>query len=231
MEHSAICKSGMFEERTKLPCRGTQSELEKEGARYLTTGPFKREGAEIVIDYMALERSDGMLYFWKRIRPLEEKFTIHGEFSGIRYGMSDELKGTFNEYFSSVREKYFGKEAKRRILLGTFMRMAGYRDAYYIKALKLRTLITDEFKKILKNYDLILTPTMPILPPKFSEIEKLSALENYMSDALTVGPNLCGLPMISVPVKKNKSIGLHFISDHLQENKIISAGDFYERIR
>ena len=111
------------------------------------------------------------------------------------------------------------------------MRMAGYRDAYYIKALKLRTLITNEYKKLFKNFDLILTPTMPILPPKFTDIEKLSVIENYMCDILTTGPNLCGFPMISVPVQKNKMIGMHFIADHLQENKIISIGDFYERIR
>ncbi len=152
------------------------------------------------------------------------------KFCGIRYGMSKELKGNFNEYFSNVRENYFGKEAKRRILLGTFMRMAGYREAYYIKALKLRTLITNEYKKLFKNFDLILTPTMPILPPKFTEIEKLSPVENYMCDILTTGPNLCGFPMISVPVKKDKPIGLHFIADHLQENKIISIGDFYQLI-
>jgi aspartyl-tRNA(Asn)/glutamyl-tRNA(Gln) amidotransferase subunit A len=160
-----------------------------------------------------------------------EALTNLAKYCGIRYGMSKELKGTFNEYFSFVRDEFIGKEVKRRILLGTFMRMAGYRDAYYIKALKLRSLITQEYKRLFKEFDVLLTPTMPILPPKFSEIEKLSPIENYMCDILTTGPNLSGLPMISVPVKKNRAVGMHFIADHLQENKIISVGDFYERVR
>ena len=189
--------------------------LEKEGIKYKEVS-FKLSSLVLPVYY---------------IIAMCEASTNLAKYSGIRYGMTKELKGTFNEYFSSVRESYLGKEAKRRILLGTFMRMAGYREAYYIKALKLRSMITQEYKKLFKEFDVLLTPTMPILPPKFSEIAKLSPVENYMSDILTTGPNLCGLPMISVPVKKNRMVGMHFIADHLQENKIINIGDFYERIR
>ncbi len=205
---------------------GINKKVEKE----FWNGVKKLESNDIKCEEVSFKLNDIVLPTYYIIAMCEASTNL-AKYCGIRYGMSKELKGNFNEYFSSVREEFIGKEAKRRILLGTFMRMAGYRDAYYIKALKLRTLITNEYKKLFQKYDLILTPTMPILPPKFFEIEKLSAVENYMCDILTTGPNLCGLPMLSVPVKKDKPIGLHFIADHLQENKIISIGDFYERIR
>ena len=205
---------------------GINNEVEKE----FWSGVKKLENKGIKYDEVSFSLTDVFIPTYYIIA-MSEASTNLAKYSGIRYGASDELKGTFNEYFSHVRSNNFGKEAKRRILLGTFMRMAGYRDAYYIKALKIRSLIINEYKKLLKNYDVLLIPTMSILPPKFSEIEKLSPVETYMSDLLTVGPNLAGMPMISVPVKKDKPIGMHFIADHLQENKIIQMGDFYERIR
>ncbi len=207
-------------------CSGLNKNVEKE----FWNGVKKLEDNGIKTKEVSFKSSDLCLSTYYIIAMCEASTNL-AKYCGIRYGMSKELKGTFNEYFSSIREEFLGKEAKRRILLGTFMRMAGYREAYYIKALKLRTLITQEFKKLFKEFDVLLTPTMPILPPKFSDIKKLTPLENYMSDVLTVGPNLCGFPMISVPVLKNKPVGLHFIADHLQENKIISIGDFYERVR
>lgn len=205
---------------------GINLEVEKE----FWEGVKKLESNGLKYKEISFKLSDLVLPCYYIIAMCEASTNL-AKFSGIRYGMAKELKGNFNEYFSSVRESYFGKETKKRILLGTFMRMAGYRDAYYIKALKLRSLITQEYKKLFKEFDVLLTPTMPILPPKFAEIEKLSTVENYMCDILTTGPNLSGLPMISVPVKKDRTVGMHFIADHLQENKIISIGDFYERIR
>ena len=107
--------------------------------------------------------------------------------------------------------------------------MAGYRDAYYLKAAKIRRLIIEEYKKLFKKYDLLVSPTMPVIAPKFDEIKKLTPLENYMMDILTVGPNLAGLPHITVPVKKDKMpIGLMLIGDHLEEKKIIEIGSVLE---
>jgi len=105
-----------------------------------------------------------------------EASTNLAKYCGMRYGAAEKLEGNFNEYFSKTRSNNLGEEAKRRIMLGTFARMSGYRDAYYIKALKIRTQIIDEYKKHFKKYDALLSPTVPILPPKFSEIEKLTPL-------------------------------------------------------
>ena len=160
-----------------------------------------------------------------------EASTNLAKFSGIRYGAEEEVEGTFNEYFSKVRTKYFGKEAKRRILLGTFARMAGYRDQYYMKALKVRTLVIEDFKKAFKKVDVLVAPTMPVIAPKFSEIEKLTPLENYAMDILTVAPNLAGIPMLSVPCGKVNSmpVGLHIMGDHLKEKNILKVGYLLEK--
>jgi len=160
-----------------------------------------------------------------------EASTNLAKFCGMRYGASEPIKGSFNEYFSKVRSDYFNDESKRRIIIGTFARMAGYRDAYYIKAAKVRTKIIEEYKKAFKKVDLLVSPTMPFVAPKFKEIEKLSPLQNYMADILTVGPNLAGLPHISIPIGFNKDkmpIGLMLIADHLQEEKLIQAGNKLE---
>jgi aspartyl-tRNA(Asn)/glutamyl-tRNA(Gln) amidotransferase subunit A len=145
--------------------------------------------------------------------------------SGLRYGIEDEKKGkSFRQYFSEIRSKNFSEEAKRRILLGTFARMTGYRDAYYIKASKIRTLIIEEYKKVFNHYDIILTPTMPVCSPKFSEIEKMTPLEHYMMDILTVGANLAGMPHGTVPFgeKDEMPIGIMGTADHCKEEKLLS---------
>src|SRR3989338_2635522 len=153
-----------------------------------------------------------------------EASTNLAKYCGMRYGASEPVKGSFNEYFSEVRSKYFNEESKRRIMIGTFARMAGCRDAYYIKAAKVRTKIIEEYKKAFRKFDALVSPTMPITAPKFEEIERLTPLQNYMMDILTVGPNLAGLPHISIPICFNKDkmpVGLMLISDHLQEEKLI----------
>ena len=155
-----------------------------------------------------------------------EASTNLAKFCGMRYGKHEKLEGTFNEYFSKVRSNNFGKEAKRRILLGTFTRMAGYRDAYYIQALKVRSKIIEEYKKSFKKFDVLVTPATPVLPLKFDEIDKLSIVENYMTDVLTVGPNLAGMPHINIPTgfNKNLPIGMLLTSNHLEEGKLIQLG-------
>ena len=161
---------------------------------------------------------------------VSEASTNLAKFCGMRYGSTDELKGNFEEFFSRVRSKNFGEEAKRRIILGTYARMAGYRDAYYLKALKIRTKIIEEFKAAFKKFDVLAAPSMPVLPLKFSEIQKLKPIENYMMDILTIAPNMAGMPMISLPAGfvNGLPVGLHLIADHFQEGKLITAAGAVE---
>lgn len=157
-----------------------------------------------------------------------EASTNLAKFCGMRYGSSKPLKGRFDEFFSEVRSDAFGKEAKRRIILGTFARMAGFRDAYYLKAMKIRTKIIEEYKKAFKEYDILISPTMPLIAPKFSETDKLTPLENYMMDILTVGPNLAGMPHISVNAGfiDKMPIGIMFTADHLCDKKLFTIAHY-----
>jgi aspartyl-tRNA(Asn)/glutamyl-tRNA(Gln) amidotransferase subunit A len=160
-----------------------------------------------------------------------EASTNLAKFCGMRYGAEERIEGSFNEYFSMVRTKYFGEEAKRRILLGTYARMAGYRDQYYIKAMKIRTLIINEFRKAFRTCDVLISPTMPNIAPKFSEIKKMSPLESYMMDTLTVPQNLAGVPSLSVPCGNVRGMpaGMHILGNHFSEKTILRVGDFYQR--
>ena len=160
-----------------------------------------------------------------------EASTNLAKYCGLRYGKHEPLEGSFNEYFTLVRSKNLGEEAKRRIMLGTFARMAGYRDACYLKALKVRTKMIEEYKKLFTKYDVLMTPTAPIIAPKFDEIAKLTPLQHYMIDIFTVGPNIAGLPHISVPVGKQNGmpVGALAIADHFKESTLIKLGSVLEK--
>lgn len=135
-------------------------------------------------------------------------------FDGIRYGKD---------------RKYFGQEAKRRIMLGTFTLSSGYQDKYYKKAQKVRTLIIKDFKNIFKNYDLIITPTMPGPAPKIG-VSKNQAMFGEMADILTEAPSIAGLPSISVPCGfvDNLPIGLSIIGPQFSEKRLLNAAKIYE---
>lgn len=154
---------------------------------------------------------------------LSESSTNLSKYSGLRYGPQGNFNLKYDDYFSQVREKYFGKEAKRRIILGTYARMAGYRDAYYIKSLKVRTLLIKEYKDAFKEVDLIVHPTMPILPPKITQAKKLDPIKVYYMDLFTVGANLAGLPHMTIPMSNTS--GFMIIANHFDEKTMLNLGD------
>ncbi len=161
---------------------------------------------------------------------MAEASTNLARFSGLRYGLQPEVDGGFDEHFSRVRSAGFGEEAKRRIILGTYTRMAGYRDAYYLKALRVRTLVIGDFKRAFQGVDVLAAPTMPVVAPRFEEIAALEPLQHYMMDVLTVAPNLAGIPMVSVPCGScgGLPVGLHLMADHMREDLVIRAASAVE---
>ncbi len=159
-----------------------------------------------------------------------EASTNLAKYCGMRYGAQEKVEAEFSEYFSKVRTHNFGEEAKRRIILGTYMRAAGFRDEYYMKALRVRSLLIKEFKAAFGHVDVIAAPSMPILPPRFDEIKGMSPMEAYDLDRTTTAPNLCGFPTISVPAGMSDGlpVGLQLIADHFEEGKLISAASSVE---
>lgn len=131
---------------------------------------------------------------------MAEASTNLAKFSGLRFGLSDTLEGKFDDYFSKVRSAGFSEESKRRVLLGTFTRMSGYRDAFYLRALKVRTKLIEEYNSLFSKFDILVHPTMPVVAPKFFDINKLSPSQNYAMDLCTVPSNLAGLPHLSLNI-------------------------------
>lgn len=162
-----------------------------------------------------------------------ESSTNLAKYCGMRYGLHGKLDGNFDEYFSKVRSEGFGEEAKRRVMVGTYARMAGYRDRYYLKALKVRRKVIEDFKKKFKDVDVLAAPTMPMVAPRFEDIEKMEPVEIYKLDKLTVPVNFAGMPQISVPCGfvDGMPVGLHLMGDQFQEKKILKIADAYERER
>lgn len=185
------------------------------------------KGVEVKEVNLPLNTEFGLSVYY--LIAMTEASTNLAKYCGMRYGLEKKLEGTFNDYFSEVRN-YFTEEAKRRILIGTFARMSGFRDAYYLKAMKARTKLIKEFKGIFEKVDFLCYPAMPVIAPKFSEIEKMSPLENYAMDQLTVPPNLAGLPhsTINSGFLNEMPVGLMVVGTHLSEKNLISFSSFLE---
>lgn len=149
-------------------------------------------------------------------------------FDGMRYGLRTE-DSDWHTTFSEVRANGFGDEVKRRILLGTYALSAGYHDKYYLKALKVRTLIKQDFERAFKDVDVLITPTMPY--PAFKLGEKIDdPISLYLADVDTVPINLAGVPSISVPCgfSGGLPIGMQIIGKHFDEATILRAAYTFE---
>jgi len=151
-------------------------------------------------------------------------------YDGLRYAFN-ELGGTLNDLYFKNRGQNFGKEVRRRIVLGTFVLSSGYYDAYYLKAKKVQQLIKNEFDAALQKFQLLLTPTAPTAAFKFGEKTK-DPLSMYLSDIFTVPANISGLPAISLPIwgKNELPYGLQLIAPALQEKNLFAVGLLFEKV-
>ena len=153
-------------------------------------------------------------------------------YDGVRYGFRANVYGDWNEVFSETRGNGFGKEVKRRIIMGTFALSAGYFDQYYLKALKVRTLIIREFKKAFERHSILISPTMPTPPFKLGE-KIADPLAMYMSDIETVTANIVGIPAISIPAgfaKGKLPVGIQLMANYLKEDLLLTMAAFIEEL-
>ncbi len=152
-------------------------------------------------------------------------------FDGVRYGYRTKNARTLSEMYRRSRDDGFGAEVKRRIMLGTYALSAGYYDAYYLKAQKVRTLITRDFDEAFKKVDAIVTPTSPT--PAFKLGEKANdPLAMYLADIYTVTADLAGIPGISIPCGETREklpIGLQILGRHFDEATILRLAHAYEK--
>ena len=154
-------------------------------------------------------------------------------FDGVKYGYrTEEYEGLHNMYKKS-RSEGFGAEVKRRIMLGSFVLSSGYYDAYYLKALKTKALIKQEFDKAFEKYDIILAPAAPTTAPLLGSSLQ-DPIKMYLSDIYTISANLAGIPGLSIPCGKDKMglpIGMQLLGGCFQEKTLLRAGFAYEKAR
>ncbi len=147
-------------------------------------------------------------------------------YDGVRYGLKTSFEGrSWIDVYTEVRTKGFGYEVRKRIALGAFVLSAGYRDAYYLKALRFRRLLKEYFDDLYKRFDIVVSPTMPILPPRLGELVS-DPLRMYMADINTVIANLIGCPAISIPIGfyNGLPVGLQAMSKPLNEVTLLYLG-------
>ena len=204
---------------------GLNSEIQKnwdQGINWLES-----EGASVI--EISLPHSSFALPTYYIIAPAEASANL-ARYDGIRFGLREKGQD-LEELYKNTRAAGFGNEVKRRIMIGTYVLSAGYYDAYYLKALKVRQLISDDFSKAFKKCDFILTPTTPGVAFGLNEKQN-DPLEMYLNDVLTVPASLAGLPAVSIPSGLNSDglpIGLQIISKPFDEETCLRAGYIIEK--
>lgn len=208
----------------------TKGEIDKAIAKIKSLG--------IEVKDVSLPHTKYALSCYYIIMPAEVSSNM-ARFDGIRYGRLDELRQDEPKdllgIYHAQRGKGFGREVRRRIMLGTYVLSSGYYDAYYAKAQKVRKLIKEDFDRAFKDVDVILTPVSPT--PAFKIGEKTAdPMHMYLSDIFTLTLNLAGLPGVSIPVRQYEGagelpVGFQLVGKPFREADILGIGQLYERIR
>jgi len=189
---------------------------------------FSKLGAEIV--EVSLPNTEYAIATYYIVATAEASSNL-ARYDGIHYGKRAADIKNLSDVYTKTRGEFFGEEVKRRIMLGTYVLSSGYYDAYYLKGLKVRTLIKQDFEKAFKNVDAIITPTCPTPAFKIGE-KSADPLQMYLSDIFTVSVNLAGLPAISLPCgfsDNNLPIGLQLIGKPFDESTLLNFGHVYQQ--
>lgn len=154
-------------------------------------------------------------------------------FDGVKYGYRTETYEGLHNMYKKTRSEGFGPEVKRRIMLGSFVLSSGYYDAYYLKALRTKALIKQEFDRAFEKYDVIIAPAAPTTAPEIGK-SLSDPIQMYLGDIYTISVNLAGLPGITIPVGKDTKglpVGMQIIGNCFEENKIIRAAYTFEQTK
>ena len=189
---------------------------------------YEQLGAEV--EYFSMNTSKYALPAYYIISSAEASSNL-ARYDGIKYGYRAENFEDLIDLYRKTRSEGFGKEVKRRIMLGTYALSSGYYDAYYKKAQQVRTIIRNDFEAAFGKYDVILTPTSPVTSFKIGE-KVTDPMQMYLSDICTVSINIAGLPAISLPCGfdgKNLPVGMQLIGNSFAEKTILKAAYAYEQ--
>jgi aspartyl-tRNA(Asn)/glutamyl-tRNA(Gln) amidotransferase subunit A len=198
-----------------------------QNALYETIEVYKKLGAQVIeVDMPYLDYAIAAYY----VIATAEASSNLARYDGVHYGYRSDRARDYIEVYSKSRADGFGKEVKRRIMLGTYVLSSGYYDAYYLKALKVRNLIRGDFARVFQECDCIMMPVSPTTAFKMGE--KIDdPLTMYLSDIYTIGANLAGIPAISVPCgfdRNNLPIGLQILTPAFSEDRLLRIARMFE---
>jgi len=187
---------------------------------------YKKLGAEIVD--ISLPNNHLSIPVYYVIAPAEASSNL-SRYDGVRYGYRTKEYDDLMDMYCKTREEGFGDEVKRRIMIGTYVLSAGYYDAYYLKAQKIRRLISEDFSKAFKKCDVILGPSAPSVAFPIGD-KKEDPLKMYMQDVYTISTNLAGLPGLSMPAGliNNLPVGMQLIGNYFSEAKLLNIANVFQ---
>jgi len=228
-DYLAALEGGIKGMKLGLPKEYFVEGMDEETSRLIRAGieKLKKLGAEIVD--ISLPHTKYAMPAYYIIAPSEASSNL-ARFDGIRYGLSDKNAPTLKDTYSKSRGEGFGGEVKRRIMLGTYALSAGYYDAYYAKAQKIRTLIRRDFDRAFETVDAIVTPTSPTTAFKIGE-KANDPVAMYLSDVCTIPCNMAGIPGLSVPCGDTASglpVGIQFLGRPFGEKTLFKLGRAFE---
>ena len=192
-------------------------------------GEYEKLGAELV--EISLPNSHLSVPCYYVLAPAEASSNL-SRFDGARYGYRTAEYDDLQDMYKNTRAEGFGEEVKRRIMIGTYALSAGYYDAYYLKAQKIRRLISDDFTRAFAQCDIIAGPTAPGTAFRFGE-KSDDPVAMYLNDIYTISVNLAGLPGMSVPAgldSQGLPIGLQLIGQYFDESKLLNAAYQYQQV-
>jgi len=190
---------------------------------------FEDLGAKFV--ELSLPHLDYGIAAYYVIAPSEASSNL-ARYDGVKYGHRATKFDGMIDMYSKTRAEGFGNEVKRRIMLGTYALSSGYYDAYYLKAAKIRTLITQDFKKAFESCDAILCPTAPTPPFKIGE-KVDDPIQMYLTDVFTIPVNMAGLPGMAIPggfSEQGLPIGFQLVGSHFEEGRLIQLSSAFQKI-
>ncbi len=216
--------------RIGIPVEYLLEDMQSEVRTGLETAIDKLRELGAEIDWeVSLPHTKYALAAYYILAPSEASANL-ARYDGVKYGFSEREASNVIETTEKTRQFGFGPEVKRRIMLGTYALSAGYYDAYYLKAQKVRTLIKQEFDRAFEKYDALVTPTSPIVPFKLGE--KLEdPMQMYLSDVCTLPVNIAGIPAISIPAgfADNLPIGMQIMGKPFSEETLLRIAFTYEQ--
>ena len=163
------------------------------------------------------------------IAPSEASANL-ARYDGVKYGFSEQEADGVWDALEKTRQHGFGDEVKRRIMLGTYALSAGYYDAYYVQAQRVRSLIRREFERVFERYDAVVAPTSPTVAFELGA-KTADPLQMYLNDVLTIPANIAGIPGMSLPAGMSEGlpVGLQVMAPAMGEEVMLRVGDAFER--